>query len=263
MVKWMDNSIHIAQIILIRQSVQFTLLIPLFKKEGLSCFNTSALNWQLLRVVLASITLFGGYLALQELTLADATAISFAKVLFVTLFAAWFWKEQIGLRRITATLVGFIGVLMVVNPGGDAFNRFGMVAIISAASAAGVMMALKKLSQTEPPNRIILYQASFVGALALPFAINYWQSPTFWEWAAMLAIGVLAYGTQYCNIQAYKTGEASFVAPFEYSRLLFAGVLGYLLFSEIPVWNTLLGAILIICASLYTVYRELKLKSAD
>ena len=111
-----------------------------------------------------------------------------------------------------------------------------------------------------PPHVLILYQGALLSLFTLPFALYYWVWPSVYEWIAFVVIGVLAYGGQYCNIMGYRVGEASFIAPFDYSRIIIAGLLGYWVFAEVPEWNTWLGAALIIGASLFTIYREMTLK---
>lgn len=261
--KSIDDNISLWQIIMMRQVVLMLFLFPLFRREGLRSFHTEVLGLHLMRVLFAAIALMGGLYAVRHLSLADATVIGFSKVMFATLAAYLFFNERVGIRRALATTVGFIGVIVVINPNGDAFNQSGLVAVIGAAGAGAVVNVLRKLAQRESTERMILYQASLIGLVALPFAILEWQWPDPQQWLLMILVGVFSLVSQRCNINGYRLGETSFVVPMDYFRLLPAGLIGFYVFYELPGWNTLFGALLIIAASLYTTWRELQLKKAE
>ncbi len=254
------EAISIAQILLVRQATMMLFLLPLLSQQGLSAFHTRALSLQMLRVLLATIALCGSFWALMHLPLADVTVIGFSKVMFVTVAAWLFLSEQVGIRRIMATLVGFVGVVIILDPGGDAFNIYGLAALIAAACAGLAMIVIRKLSQYDSPQQLILYQATCLGLLALPLAVYFWVWPTLVQWGLLIGIGIASYCGQFCNVTGYSRGDASFIAPIDYFRLLGAAMIGYWGFGEVPSWNTAVGAALIVGAALYTLARELKRK---
>jgi len=261
--KSIHDDISLWQIILVRQLVLLLFLIPLFRREGRHSFRTEVLSLHLLRVFFAAIALIGGLYAVRHLSLADATVIGFSKVMFATLAAWLFFGESVGIRRFLATSVGFLGVIVVVNPNGDAFNSFGLIAIIGAAGAGVVVNVIRQLTQRESTERVILYQASLIGLLVLPLALADWLWSSPMQWLLMILVGVFSLGSQRCNITGYRLGETSFVVPMDYFRLFPAGLIGFYFFAESPNWHTLIGAMLIIGASLYTTWREVQLRKTS
>lgn len=253
--------ISLWQIIAVRQAVLMLYLLPMFAREGRKSFQTSVLNLHLWRVAFASLALLGGMYAVRHISLADATVIGFSKVMFATLAAWLFFGEQVGVRRALATTIGFVGVVVVINPSADAMNTAGLVAVCAAAGAGAVVNVLRKLAQTETTERMILYQASLLGLLVLPLACARWIWAAPEQWLLMILVGVFSLGSQRCNITGYRLGETSYVVPMDYFRLLPAGLIGYWLFAESPSWNTFVGASLIVGASLYTTWREIQLRN--
>ena len=189
--------------------------------------------------------------ALKHMPLANVTAILQALPLAVTMAAALFLAEPVGWRRWSAIIIGFTGVLIVIRPGLVGFNIYSLLAIAGAASAAAVMVIIRKISQFEQPVTILSYQSILVGLIMIPPTLVYWVQPSLYEWLVMAAIGVLSVFGQLANIQGFKEGNASAVAPMDYTRLVFAAMIGFLLFGEIPEWTLAIGAGLVIATSLY------------
>jgi len=217
---------------------------------------------QLTRIATALVAMLMGFTAIIKMPIADATAIGFAKSFFVTIFAIVILHERVGMRRWIATTVGFAGVLIMLQPGGESFSIYGVYAAIGASAAGLVMVILRLLSRTESPATILIYQAIGVGLILLAPAIYFWQPPTTTEWLLMTAVGVTGYCSQMANIYAYKFGEASLLAPLEYTRLIYATLFGIVVFSEFPGMTTVIGALVVIVAAVYTVHRETVLKKA-
>lgn len=258
LIKEVGQDLHITQILLVRQGVMFVTVLPVLIKGFPDVLTTRHLNIHMARVSLAIIAMLGGFSAVIHIPLADATAISFAKSFFITLFAIVFLKETVGLHRWAATCIGFAGVLIMVRPGADGLDPWALAAVASAAAAGLVMIILRYLSRFDQPITILAYQAIFVGiAMAVP-GLWLWQAPSAEQWWMLVAIGGLSFLGQMCNIRAFKVGEATAIASLDYTRLLYATLLGAVLFSEWPSIETLIGALIIIAASLYTVWREAK-----
>jgi drug/metabolite transporter (DMT)-like permease len=203
-----------------------------------------------------------GFYSIIHMPLADAVAIGFAKSFFVTIFAIWFLKEVVGLRRWLAVGIGFVGVLVMMRPGSEGFDPNSIYALLGAAGAGLVMVIIRKLSETDKPITTLSYQAFLVAICVAVPAYYYWQAPTAAEWGLMVAIGVMSYGSQLLNIYAYGWGEASVLASLDYVRLLYATLLGWLVFNTLPGPYTWIGALVIIAASIYTVQRERKVNAS-
>lgn len=258
-IKDVGQRLHVTQILFVRQSVMFITVLPVLINGFPLILKTNHLPIHLARVGLALIAMLAGFSAVIHIPLAEATAISFAKSFFVTIFAIWILKEKVGVRRWTATAVGFIGVLIMIRPTGDGLDIWAAAAVLGAAAAGMVMIILRYLSRFEKPVTILSYQVIFVGVLMLLPAIYFWKAPSLHEWVLLILIGITSFFGQLLNIWAFRVGEATAITSLDYTRLIYATLFGAILFSEWPSAETLLGASIIIAASLYTVWREAQL----
>ena len=256
-IKILGTRLDITEILLFRQIIMMLVVVPTIAADFPAVLRSHNLKLQVTRIVVATVSMLSGFTAVVHLPLADATAIGFARSLFVTIFAIIFLKEIAGPRRWAATLIGFAGVLLMLRPGGDgAISLYGLMAVAGAAGAGLVMVIIRHLSKVDRPVTILTYQALFVGLIMLAPAIWYWKTPTLHEAGLILAMGLTAWAGQMCNIQAYRAGEATAVAVLDYTRLIFAVLLGGIVFAQWPGIQTLAGAGVIIAASLYTMHRE-------
>ncbi|WP_420406063.1 DMT family transporter [Nisaea sp.] len=256
LIKAIGQALPVVQILLFRQIVMTCMVLPVLISGFPDILKTRHVSLHAARVVLALIAMICGFTAVVHLPLAEATALGFAKSLFVTIFALFVLQEIAGLRRWLAVLLGFAGVLIMVQPGPAGFNIYSVMAVIGAAAAAAVMVIIRKLSRSDRSVTILSYQAIMVGLLMVPPTIYYWVTPTLEQWLLMGAIGIFSVIGQLMNIQGFKEGEASAVAPMDYTRLLYAVLIGFLVFAEVPDLETVAGAALIIATSLYTVRAE-------
>lgn len=256
LIKQIGDTIPVVQILLFRQITMTCTVLPVLIAGYPGILRTRHLPLHLARVTLAVIAMTCGFTAFVHLPLAEATALGFAKSLFVTLFALALLHEVAGPRRWVAVLVGFVGVMVMVKPDAEGLNLYAVLAVVGAAAAAGVMVIIRKVSQFDRPVTILSYQAILVGFLMVPPTLYFWVTPTLEQWLIMGLIGLLSVVGQLANIQGFKEGEASAVAPMDYTRLVFAALIGFVVFFEVPDATTLIGAALITATSLYTVRAE-------
>ncbi len=258
LVKLAGTRLPVTQILLIRQLVMGVILIPVIVNNFPAIFKTQKIHLHLARIGCALVAMLCGFTAVIHMPLADATALAFARSFFVTVFAVWWLKEAVGKHRWGAVLIGFVGVLIMLQPGSDSFSIYGVYALIAAMSAGAVMVIIRLLSRTETSPSILAYQSLGVAVVMVIPAAIYWVKPTFHEWLLLLGVGVVSYFGQKANIYAYKYGEASLLASLDYVRLIYATFIGWLLFSQWPQLSTGIGALVIVLASIYTVHREAK-----
>ncbi|MEP3266360.1 MAG: DMT family transporter [Hyphomicrobiales bacterium] len=262
-IKTIGERISIFEILFFRQLGMIILASPVVIRGLPGSLITKRPDLQVLRVIFATLAMTLGFSAFIHLPLSEATAIGFSKTMFITIFAILFLKETVGIRRWSAVLIGFIGVLVMITPQDgwiafSGFNIWSLSALAGAAAAGLVMVIIRKLTKVDQPITILSYQAVLVGVLmALP-TYYYWIMPTWEEWLLLGVLSLFSVFAQMCNIRAYKVGEATAISSIDYTRLIYASVLGWLLFAEIPHLNTLAGAAIIIAASLYTLNREAK-----
>ncbi|WP_417670782.1 DMT family transporter [Roseibium sp.] len=257
MIKLVGEHLSVFQILLIRQGVMVLIVAPRIIRGLPTSLATKRPGLQAGRVFFATTAMLCGFTAIIELPLADATALGFSKTFFITIFAIIFLGETVGVHRWGATIVGFLGVLLMLRPQGDGFIEiYALLAIIGAAGAGMVMVILRVLTKTDSPTTILTYQATFVGLIMIGPAIYTWQTPSLREWGLLVLIGVVSWAAQMSNIKAFRSGEATAIASLDYTRLLYATIIGVIVFSQWPSMETLIGAAIIIGASMYTVRRE-------
>lgn len=247
------------QIAFFRAAFGFACILPFALRAGPKALRTRRPFAHLLRGVMGTTAMFAGFYAVVHLPLADATALSFTRALFVLVLAWWFLGESVRIRRWSATIVGFLGVLVMLRPAGEV-NIAAFVAIAGAFAVAGVVVMVKLLSRTEQPIAILFWFGCISTAVGLIPALFVWQAPTVWEFVVLIALGALGAGGQGCTVRAYYCGEATVVAAFDYSRLLFAGLFGFVFFAEIPDAWTWVGAAIIVASTLYIALREARLR---
>ncbi len=195
--------------------------------------------------------------AVEFLPLTTAITLGFAQVFFVAVLAFLFLEEKVGIHRMVAVVMGFLGVLVVMRPGVEGIiNPYTLIPVLGALGAAVAITSVRKLSQTESTATLLAYQAIFVGLLSGIPLFWLWTTPNFEGWLLLITMGVLATAGNWIGVKALRMGEASVVGNIEYVKLVYAAILGYFIFSEVPDAHTILGALVIIASSLYILHRE-------
>jgi len=260
LIKLLGQRLHVTQILLLRQIGMALLVLPAILHSFPGALRSHRPGLQIARMAFALIAMLGGFSAIIHLPLADATAIFFAKSFFVTIFALLILGEAVGIYRWSAVAVGFVGVLIMLQPGTDNFSVYSLASLAGAAGAAAVMICLRVLSQSDSADTILAWSSIGIGlAMALP-GIYFWQWPDGREWLMLGGLALASYFGQRCNIFAYKHGEASLLASLDYVRLLWATLFGYLVFDHFPGLPTWTGAGIVIAAAVFTIYRETRRK---
>ena len=193
---------------------------------------------------------------LRFLPIAEASATGFVAPLFVTALSIIFLGEKVGLRRWIATAVGLIGVLIILRPGTGAFHPAAFFPLVSALAWACTLIMTRMMSGTERAITTMTY-SSIAGLLILSALVPFvWVTPTWHDIAFGILIGVASTAGQWIVVLAFRYADASVLAPFSYTQLLWVSVLGYLIFGEVPDAYTITGAAFIVASGLYTAHRE-------
>jgi drug/metabolite transporter (DMT)-like permease len=254
-IKFLGAEMDSFQIAFLRALFGFIVILPFALRRGISGLKTKVLRLHIGRGIVGILGMLSIFYAITHLPLADAVALTFTRPLFLILLAVLFLGEIIRWRRWTATVVGFIGVLVMVQSQGQ-FELASFVALFGALMVAMVSVFLKKLSVTEAPPTMMFYFgliASFISAIPAMFV---WIQPSFEDLAILALLACFGSCANFCAIRAFAVGEATAVAPFDYTRLIFSGILGFLLFAEVPTLAMVIGACIIVASSLYIVRRE-------
>jgi len=250
------------QIALARAGFSLAALLPLIWLAGPGIFRTRHPWIHAGRGFAGGIAMLCGFYALTKLPLAEVTALSFTTPLFTIVLAVLLLREPVRWRRWSATLVGFLGVLIMVRPGAAAFDPAAFFALAMALGIAVAVILLKRFPEGESHVAMLTWFSLAAIALSLGPALYVWRPPTPGQWSLLVAVGLLGLGAQAMFIRAFWVGEASFVAPFDYSKLLLAGLIGFLLFGERPDLWSLVGAAVIVAATVYIARREGQLGGA-
>jgi drug/metabolite transporter (DMT)-like permease len=256
LVKYLGKTVSPFEIVWVRYLLGLALLTPVFAHVGLRGLKTQRLTMHFVRALVACAAQVLVYFALVELPLADVTAISFSRPVFQTVLATLILAEAVGPRRWWATGAGFIGVLVMVRPGMEGFQTWSLVAVGAALMFGYSIILIRQIAPTEPNSRILFYYHLFGAIFFAAPALYEWVTPSWYEAALLLAVGVLTTLAMWCYTSAYRAAEASFVGPIEYVRLVYAAALGYLIFAELPDQWTLVGAAIIVGATLYLARLE-------
>jgi len=248
MVRYLSQDMHFLEISLFRALFGVVAMLPWLMRAGLGVMRTRHTGLYAGRGLLSTIAMYGWFGSLALIPIADATAISFTFPLFIALFGVIFLRESAHAMRWAALIIGFAGTLVIVRPGFEEVN-IGMVMVIGAGLCiATSAMMLKVAIRTDHPDTAVLYQSVFMLPFAVAGAALVWQWPSAEQWLWGLALGAASATAQRFYTRAFAVGETGAVAPFDFARLPFAVVLGFVAFSELPDLWTVLGAAIIFAA---------------
>jgi drug/metabolite transporter (DMT)-like permease len=251
--KYLSTSLPIIEFIWIRYVLFLVMAGFLVRRRSLRARNPGAQVTRGLCVVGSSLLFVYG---VRQMTMAQATTISFLSPLLITILSIPMLGETVGPRRWAAVGGGMLGMLVVVRPGMGGFQPAALFGVASSFCWALALIVTRKISSSDAPQTTALWSAAIgtaVLTLMLPF-VAIW--PTFEQFGLSLVLGVLASGGQWLVILAHRIAPASLLAPFFYSQLLWVTGLGFLIFGNLPDSWTLAGAAIIIASGLYTAHRE-------
>jgi len=230
-------------------------LIP--KRKLKTFYTTERSKEHLFRCLMGLMALIAIVVALRELPLAVVVSLSYAAPLFITVLSIFLLSEKVGIFRWLAVFIGFIGVIIIAEPGFKGMNYLYFLPLIFCIGMAFVTITIRKLSTTEPIWLISIFftiTISIAGLATIPMG---WIIPNFQDFILLALIGVTGGSANLFLTQSYKLSEVSLVAPLKYLALIFAIIFGFLIWNEIPTVKTLVGASLVICASLIIFKREI------
>ena len=257
-IKTLGRSIDAFELALFRYSIGVVILAPLFWRAGFAGLKTRRLRLHATRLVIASIAQVGTLVAVINLPLASATSLSFSRIVFTTIVAIVLLREVVTRQRWWATGIGFVGVIVMLRPGPEGIDPIAAVAVGAAMSFAIANVMIRMLASTEPAVRILFYYHIGGVLVFLVPAILVWRTPVGIQWPMAAGIGLLTTLGMVAFVRGFAVGEASVIGPMEYTRLVYAALLGLLIFGETPdVW-TVLGALIIVASTTYLARVEAK-----
>ena len=259
-VKYLSKEVHIFEIAFFRCALVIFVLAPVIIQQGKTIFKTRQPKMQFLRIITNSVAMLCFFYGISTTPLAQFTTLGFTVPIFATILAVIFMKEKIRLRRTTALIIGFIGTIVVMRP--DISIELGALLIIFSSFLWSIcLIFIKKLTQTDSAVTISLYfgigmiPATFILAFPVMEAIDMRQ------FTILIFIAITGTLAQTIMNTALKKGELALLLPFDFLRLIWSVLIGYVLFAEEPTFTLWIGGFLIIGSTTYIAWREAKLKN--
>ena len=244
------------QIAFFRNAFALAFMLPWLMRSGWDGLKTERLGTHMLRAALGLGAMICWFYSIVLLPLAEAVSLNFTVPLFVTIGAALFLRETVRARRWSATVIGFLGMLIIVRPGFAEVSWLTALPILAAAIMAVATLIVKSLSETEAPAAVVFYMNLILTPLSLIPALFVWRWPAWESLGLLVALGVLAALAHLALTRSYTKADASAVMPFDYLRLPFVAALAYFAFAEVPDLWTWVGGGVIAGAAIYIARRE-------
>jgi len=260
-VKWLDYY-PVGQVLFLRFFIGFIPIFFIIPKDKLfSFYKTSRPGLHAFRAITGAAAIIALFIGLRELPLADVVSLTFGGPIFVTVASIFFLSEKVGIKRWSAVFLGFVGMLLIVQPAFIDLNYYYITPIVFCIFFACVAISVRSLSKTEPNYTIAFYFTFLCTLLGLGsiFFVE-WKMPTLIDLTIFIVMGLCGSIANLLLTQSYRLAEASLVTPIKYLSLVFAILFGFFIWSEVPKILTLLGALLVIASSLIIFVRESQLK---
>lgn len=257
--------VPVGEIIFFRSSFALVplLIVAAWSGSIIAAITTERPALHLMRSLIGSSSMFFYFTAVSILPLADSTAFSFVMPIFSVVLAALILRENVGIWRWSAVAIGFCGVLLIIEPHGGVRSIIGggisygaAAGLIGSLISAFVVIFIRQMSKTERSEAIVFYfmlTSACIGAVTM-FWASIWPTP--WELVLLITIGLLGGIGQICMTFSYRLAEPSMLAPFDYVAIVWATILGYIIFDELPVWQVIAGSSIIIVSGLFIAWRE-------
>ena len=253
-----SENLHILEVVFFRNLLAFFVMLPILKSTGLVAIKMNNTKLFFVRGFFGAIGMLAGFTCLTLIPLAQATAISFAQPIFITIGATIFLGEIIKVRRIVAIVIGFIGMLIIVQPGVNSFSFGIMLAIIAALAHSLNALIVKKLTLTETPQAIITWMVIILIPITLIPALVVWEWPSFETWLYLWGIAIVGSLAHFLWTKSCSMADITSLQPIEFIKLPIIALFGWMIFSEIPGTWTWVGGLIIFISTIYISHREAK-----
>ncbi|MFC4272364.1 DMT family transporter [Sneathiella chungangensis] len=257
-----DTGMPVFQIVFLRNVAGLLFFLPWFFKSGLGVLKTKRIGAYSIRSLVGFASMISWFYAVSVLPLADAVALNFTAPIFGTILAIFILHETVGIRRGSAMIVGFIGAMIILRPGLTEMSLGAYAAVFSAITMAGSITMVKLLSRTESTAAMVAWTQILILPMSAVPAMFVWQMPTIEQLLSILFIGLLATLGHLSFTRAYSLADASVVMPFDFFRLIFSALIGFIFFMQEPDLFTYIGAAVIFASSIYIAIRESRVSNA-
>ena len=253
-----SENLHILEVVFFRNLLAFIVMLPLLSSTGLAAIKMNNTKLFFMRGFFGAIGMLAGFTCLTLIPLAQATAISFSKPIFITIGATIFLGEIIKARRIAAIIIGIIGMLIIVQPGVNSLSFGIMLAIIAALAHSINALIVKKLTLTDSPQAIVMWMVIILIPITFVPAVTVWQWPSFETWLYLWGIAIVGTLAHFSWTKSYTMAEITSLESIEFIKLPIMALFGWMIFSEIPGTWTWIGGSIIFMSTIYISRREAK-----
>ncbi|WNK00768.1 DMT family transporter [Thalassospiraceae bacterium LMO-JJ14] len=251
-----SQTVHPFELVFFRNLFAFAFVLPMLWRVGFGALRTNRPWMHAGRAGLNVVNMMVWFTAISLAPLAEVVALGFTGPIFATILGVLIVKEVVGVRRWSAIIVGFIGTLVVLQPGFDTVQTGHGLALMAAFMWAGVLLIIKSLSRTESSITIVAYMSILMTPLSLIPALFVWVWPTWTELGWLALIGVCGGAAQYLLSQSFHEADISVVMPFDFAKLVWIALIAYIAFAEVPTLTTWIGGAIIFASGLYIARRE-------
>ena len=259
-VRYLSADIHPFEIAFFRNLFGVFFLAPLILRNGRALLRTNHFNWHFIRASINVFAMLIFFYALSITPLATVQALSFTAPLFTTVLAVLLLGEQVRFRRWAAVIVGFIGVMIILRPGVQPIDFGALLVLLSASIWALTMIVIKRLSNTDSPLTITAYVTMLLTVMSFVPALFVWTWPVGMQWPLLLVAAVFGNIGQLCVAKAFAYADTTIVLPFDFAKIIWGAMLGYVFFGEYVNAYTWIGGIVIFAGATYVAYRERQLE---
>ncbi len=256
LIRYVSADLHPFEVTFFRCAFGLLVVVPWLVRQGPSSIRTQRFSLHLARAAVNIGSMLCFFWALSLAPLTEVTALGFLSPLAATALAALLLREQVGLRRWIAILVGFVGALIVLRPGFAAIGQGQILTLVSVVLWAGVLIIIKLAGRTDSAVAITAWMSMLMAPLALIPALFYWTWPTLPQFGWLLVIGVIGNIGQIAMTQALKEGETAVVMPIDFFKLIWITFIAYFAFGETPGIHSWTGGAVIFGAAAYAAMRE-------
>ena len=250
------ENLPVIEVVFFRNFLAVLILLPLISRDGFSTLRMQRPRLFFLRAAVGTVGMFCGFTALTLIPLAEATALNFTTPLFVTIGAVVFLGEVIKVRRIFAICTGFLGTLIILQPGVTNISLGSIFALINALTIAMASIIVKLLTRTETQNAIVTWMVLLQVPLCLLPSLLVWQWPDFITWIFLWGVALTGTIAHICFTRACSLVDITALQPLEFIKLPFAVILAWIIFEEWPGLWTWVGGSLIFASTVYITRRE-------
>ena len=249
-------TVHPFEIVFFRNLFAVIFVLPMLIRYGLVVLKTNRFKTHLGRASLNVVNMMIFFTAVSITPLSEVVALGLTAPIFATILSVLILKEVVGLHRWSAIVIAFVGAVVIVQPGFDTVSAGQGLTLLAACMWAAVLLMIKSLSRTESSLTIVAYMAILMTPMSLVPALFIWQWPTLDEFIWLAFMGVAGGMAQFLLAQALHEADLSIVMPFDFTKLIWISLIGFVIFAEVPAWTTWAGGALIFTSGIYIARRE-------